>query len=215
MTADRWRGSARSIAELARRCPSAHPHRAAPCSAITIHNFLTIDRAAHRSSAGPAQRSEACASASGACARSRWCSRTGAIERPLVFGNNDRPGVMLASAVSAYVNRYGVRPGARAVVFTNNDGAYRRRAGSHSRRDRRCAAVVDARSDPHGSSPRRMRARRRRPTSSATPVVVDVAGARRRVMRCEGHEADSDAPARLPDSRDAIGVRPALRCRAA
>ena len=49
---------------------------------------------------------------------------TGAIERPLVFGNNDRPGVMLASAVSQYVNRYAVVPGTRAVVFTNNDSAY-------------------------------------------------------------------------------------------
>ena len=50
---------------------------------------------------------------------------TGSIERPLVFPNNDRPGVMLASAVSTYVNRYGVAPGSRAVVFTNNDSAYR------------------------------------------------------------------------------------------
>lgn len=49
---------------------------------------------------------------------------TGAIERGLVFGNNDRPGVMLASAVQAYVNRYGVAPGKRAVVFTNNTSAY-------------------------------------------------------------------------------------------
>ena len=50
---------------------------------------------------------------------------TGAIERPLVFRNNDRPGVMLASAVSTYINRYGVAPGRRVVVFTNNDSAYR------------------------------------------------------------------------------------------
>ncbi|MCP3878624.1 MAG: sarcosine oxidase subunit alpha family protein [Sulfitobacter sp.] len=49
---------------------------------------------------------------------------TGAIERPLVFGNNDRPGIMLAGAVSTYVNRYAVRPGKRAVVFTNNSSAY-------------------------------------------------------------------------------------------
>ena len=49
---------------------------------------------------------------------------TGAIERPLVFSNNDRPGVMLASAVSTYVNRYAVAPGSRAVIFTNNDSAY-------------------------------------------------------------------------------------------
>ena len=49
---------------------------------------------------------------------------TGAHERPLVFGNNDRPGVMLASAARSYVNRYAVRPGSNAVVFTNNDTAY-------------------------------------------------------------------------------------------
>lgn len=48
----------------------------------------------------------------------------GAFERPLVFHNNDRPGVMLASAVSAYLNRYAAAPGSRAVLFTNNDSAY-------------------------------------------------------------------------------------------
>ncbi len=49
---------------------------------------------------------------------------TGAIERPLVFGNNDRPGVMLASAVRTYLNRFGVAPKKRAVIVTNNDSAY-------------------------------------------------------------------------------------------
>ncbi|MGB7304478.1 MAG: sarcosine oxidase subunit alpha family protein [Burkholderiaceae bacterium] len=49
---------------------------------------------------------------------------TGAHERPLVFANNDLPGVMLAGAVATYVRRYGVRPGNKAVVFTNNDLAY-------------------------------------------------------------------------------------------
>ena len=49
---------------------------------------------------------------------------TGAIERSLVFPNNDRPGVMLASAAQAYVNRFAVQPGKRAVIFTNNDSAY-------------------------------------------------------------------------------------------
>lgn len=49
---------------------------------------------------------------------------TGAFERPLTFANNDRPGVMLASAARAYVTRYGVTPGERAVIFTNNDDAY-------------------------------------------------------------------------------------------
>jgi methylglutamate dehydrogenase subunit C len=49
----------------------------------------------------------------------------GAIERPLVFGDNDRPGVMLAGAVRSYLNRFGVAPGRRAVVFANNDDAAR------------------------------------------------------------------------------------------
>ena len=48
----------------------------------------------------------------------------GAFERPLIFPNNDRPGIMLASAVSNYINRYAVIPGKRAIIFTNNDTAY-------------------------------------------------------------------------------------------
>ena len=49
---------------------------------------------------------------------------TGAHERPLMFRCNDRPGIMLAGAARQYVNRYAVRPGESAVVFTNNDSAY-------------------------------------------------------------------------------------------
>ena len=49
---------------------------------------------------------------------------TGAFERPLTFANNDRPGVMLAAAARGYVTRFGVTPGERAVIFTNNDDAY-------------------------------------------------------------------------------------------
>ena len=49
---------------------------------------------------------------------------TGANERSLVFANNDRPGVMLASAAQRYAMEYAVRAGTRAVVFANNDSAY-------------------------------------------------------------------------------------------
>ncbi len=45
----------------------------------------------------------------------------GAIERPLVFGDNDRPGVMLAGAVRTYLNRYAAAPGRSAVVFATSD----------------------------------------------------------------------------------------------
>lgn len=50
---------------------------------------------------------------------------TGALERPIAFGGNDRPGVMLASAARAYIGRYAVAPGRVGALFTNNDEAYR------------------------------------------------------------------------------------------
>jgi len=46
----------------------------------------------------------------------------GALERPIAHPDNDRPGVMLASAVQSYVARYGINPGS-VVVFGNNDSA--------------------------------------------------------------------------------------------
>ncbi|MGU9951920.1 MAG: sarcosine oxidase subunit alpha family protein [Gammaproteobacteria bacterium WSBS_2016_MAG_OTU1] len=49
----------------------------------------------------------------------------GAIERPPVFADNDRPGIMMADSVRVYINRYGVLPGRNILFFTNNDGAYR------------------------------------------------------------------------------------------
>ncbi len=49
---------------------------------------------------------------------------TGAIERPLVFNNNDRPGIILANSVNKYLNFYGVICGEDNFIFTNNDSAY-------------------------------------------------------------------------------------------
>jgi sarcosine oxidase subunit alpha len=68
----------------------------------------------------------------------------GAIQRPLVFPNNDRPGIMLADAGRVYLQRYGVRVGSHVVVATADDSAYRtaltlHAAGVH------IAAVVDQR----------------------------------------------------------------------
>jgi sarcosine oxidase, subunit alpha len=75
---------------------------------------------------------------------------TGALERPMVFSNNDRPGVMLASAVQRYLRRYGVVPGRRVLVATNNDTGYA------VARDLQAAgvalrAIVDVRPDPPGA----------------------------------------------------------------
>ena len=75
---------------------------------------------------------------------------TGAAERPLVFENNDRPGIMLASAAATYVNRYGVAPGRRAVVFTNNDSAWRAALDLVEAKIE-VAAIVDVRARPEGS----------------------------------------------------------------
>jgi sarcosine oxidase subunit alpha len=71
---------------------------------------------------------------------------TGAIERPLVFGGNDRPGVMMASAVRGYVNRFAVQPGKRFALFTNNDDGWRT-AKALSMRGIEVAAIIDSRSD--------------------------------------------------------------------
>ncbi|WP_066556124.1 sarcosine oxidase subunit alpha family protein [Croceicoccus bisphenolivorans] len=72
---------------------------------------------------------------------------TGATEQPVVFGGNDRPGVMTASAVSTYVNRYAALPGQRAVVFTSGDSGWAS-ALDMLRAGIEVAAVVDHRATP-------------------------------------------------------------------
>ena len=49
---------------------------------------------------------------------------TGSIERPLIFNNNDRPGILLSSAIQKYANLFGVICGEKNIFFTNNDSAY-------------------------------------------------------------------------------------------
>jgi sarcosine oxidase subunit alpha len=85
---------------------------------------------------------------------------TGAFERPLVFPGNDRPGVMLADAARRYASEFGVLPGEKIALFTNNDSAYQvavtlKNAGAQ------IAAIVDVRAEP----------------SSAMRALADEAGA--------------------------------------
>jgi len=80
---------------------------------------------------------------------------TGAHERPLVFANNDLPGVMLAGAVSTYVRRYAALPGRNAVVFTNNDAGYD--AALALKSAGAAVQVVDARATPRGTLSERAR----------------------------------------------------------
>ena len=74
---------------------------------------------------------------------------TGAIERPLSFAGNDLPGVMLASAVRDYVVNFGVAPGKRTVVVTNNDDGYRT-ALALQEAGLEVPAVLDARAEATG-----------------------------------------------------------------
>ncbi len=81
---------------------------------------------------------------------------TGMIERPIVFGNNDLPGVMLASAARTYANRFAALPGRQVVVFTNNDSAYT--AAEDLRAAGAAVSVIDARAEVAEALRARMRA---------------------------------------------------------
>ncbi|MEZ2128377.1 MULTISPECIES: sarcosine oxidase subunit alpha [unclassified Sinorhizobium] len=72
---------------------------------------------------------------------------TGAIERHMVFPNNDRPGIMLASAARMYLNHYGVAVGAKVGVYTAHDSAYEA-AFDLKRAGVAIAAIVDCRQKP-------------------------------------------------------------------
>ena len=80
---------------------------------------------------------------------------TGSLERPLVFQDNDRPGIMLASAVRRYLHQFALAP-ERTVVFTTNDDGYRT-AIDLAAAGLTVAAIVDPRPDPDGTLAERAR----------------------------------------------------------
>ncbi len=82
---------------------------------------------------------------------------TGAIERPLVFPGNDRPGVMLADAARTYLVRYGALVGRRIVVATAHDGAYRAALDFHAA-GATIALIADVRESAGGELPALARA---------------------------------------------------------
>jgi sarcosine oxidase subunit alpha len=108
----------------------------------------------------------------------------GAIERPLVFADNDRPGIMTASAVQTYIRRYAVRPGRQAVVFTNNDSGYGAALDIEAA-GMDVAAVVDTRAEPTGPLTELTRSRGLR--IIAESAIVGTQGSRQvqRVRVCE------------------------------
>jgi len=82
----------------------------------------------------------------------------GAHERPLVFPDNDRPGIMLADSARALAVRYGVRPGKKIVVATSHDGGYR---AALDLAEAGCgiAVILDSRQEANGALPQAARAR--------------------------------------------------------
>ena len=176
----RFGGSANWSGETHRRRAGRRLGRRAVASsqAATMSGFCHAPRSgattteyAGRARAG--QRSQGSSPRKGDPRHRYWAIRantvvlaTGALERPLVFPGNDRPGVMLAHAAERYANEFGVLPGERIALFTNNDSAYRAPPRSRQGR-RRIAAIVDVRRDcrPEMRTPHRRRRRRdpRRP----------------------------------------------------
>ena len=156
------------------------------------HNYLTLtervtDHMAERPAHLPRQR--------------MWKVRAkqvvlaqGAIERPLVFSGNDLPGVMLSGAVRSYITRYGVVPGNRTVVFTNNDDAYRtalalKGAGAH-------VLLVDLRRDVKGEL---IKAARAAGIEVLTGHAVTTASGTQRIARVQIAPVNEGATALLED----------------
>ena len=111
------------------------------------HNFLTIlerctDHLGITASSGPRQYMHKVRAKQVVLA-------TGAFERPLVFAHNDIPGVMQASSVSTYINRFSVAPGNKLVLATSNDNAYRTAIDWHNA-GREVVAIIDSRYSPNG-----------------------------------------------------------------
>ena len=146
-TASEW---TRKQVERLRSNPRVRMLRRCTAYGYHDHNFVTlIELLPEDCSEGVSQR--------------QWRVRAGqvvlaqgAFERPIVFPKNDLPGIMLASAVHTYINRYAVRPGHDLAIFTNNDSAYQAAIAWQSSGGS-VQAIVDCRPDPRGSLPERAR----------------------------------------------------------
>ncbi|HEY1075556.1 MAG TPA: 2Fe-2S iron-sulfur cluster-binding protein [Fontimonas sp.] len=116
---------------------------------------------------------------------------TGAIERPVVFPNNDRPGVMLAGAARQYLHLYGVRVGQDVVIATNNDSAYAV-AAELADAGLRIVAVIDSRERSDGAHVKALEARGVRIEWQSAPT--DTRGAQG-ISAVEFHRVDAQGRA--------------------
>ena len=125
----------------------------------------------------------------------------GAHERPVVFTDNDRPGIMLAHGARTFLHRYGVKVGEQAVVFTTNDSAYAAAIDLHDA-GVHINAIVDARTE----APERWRTEcdRRGIPVRTDSVITGTRGDERITHAVVGSRADHDQ--RLPLSCDVLLV---------
>jgi sarcosine oxidase subunit alpha len=105
---------------------------------------------------------------------------TGALEQPLIFSNNDRPGIMLAGAALKYLRRHAIAPGREVVIATNNDSAYSaarelRQAGVN------VTVLADSRESPSGSLLQEMRSLGIDVQTRSMPIDTKGFGALKRV----------------------------------
>jgi len=135
------------------------------------HNFLGLNERLTEHLAAPAP---------GAARERLWQVRahavvlaSGAIERPLVFPGNDRPGILLAGAARTYLNRYGVKVGSCAVLVTAGDAAYQAALDLHAA-GVTIAAIADLRPAADGVLPAAARAAGLRVITAAS--VLGTAG---------------------------------------
>ena len=125
----------------------------------------------------------------------------GAHERPVVFTDNDRPGIMLAHGARTFLHRYGVKVGEQAVVFTTNDSAYAAAIDLHDA-GVRVNAIVDARAQ----APQAWKTEcdRRGIPVRTDSVITGTRGDERITHAVVGSRADHDQ--RLPLSCDVLLV---------
>ena len=93
-------------------------------TAIGVYDGLTVAWVERRESTRPDPAKGEAREILVTCRARAIVHAEGAIERPLIFGNNDLPGILLASAVRTYLNRYALRLGKHVLVATNNDSAW-------------------------------------------------------------------------------------------
>ncbi|PZO67116.1 MAG: sarcosine oxidase subunit alpha family protein [Paracoccus denitrificans] len=143
-----------ALVDKLRALPSVTMRRATMATGLYDHGYLLAREALadHDPNAGlPRQRLWRIRAG-------RIVTATGALERPLSFAGNDVPGVMLASAVRDYLVDYGVAPGRRIAVVTNNDDGYRTALAALDA-GLAVPVVIDARANPTGALAQAVKAR--------------------------------------------------------